>query len=81
MQVEASNHRKRLWSKAMVVSVTEKAERGLCQVSVMETNTSESLIKCRKRREATKTREVSLTWDKSGRNLFTDQTVTGMKAT
>jgi hypothetical protein len=55
MQVEASNHRKRLWSKAMVVSVTEKAEQRLCQVSVMETNTSESLIKCRKRREAIKT--------------------------
>ena len=56
MQVEASNHRKRLWPKAMVVSVTEKAEQRLCQVSVMETNTSESLIKCRKRREAIKTR-------------------------
>ena len=56
MQVEASNHRKRLWSKAMVVSVTEKAEQRHCQVSVMETNTSESLIKCRKRREAIKTR-------------------------
>ena len=26
MQVEASNHRKLLWTKAMVVSVTEKAE-------------------------------------------------------
>jgi hypothetical protein len=26
IQVEASNHRKQLWSKAMVVSVTEKAE-------------------------------------------------------
>ena len=26
MQVEASNHRKLLWSKAMVVSVTEKAK-------------------------------------------------------
>ncbi len=56
MQVEASNRRKRLWTKAMVVSVTEKAERRLCQVSVMETNTSESLIKCRKHREAIKTR-------------------------
>jgi hypothetical protein len=56
MQVEASNHRERLWTKAMVVSVTEKAEQRLCQVSVMETNTSESLIKCRKRREAIRTR-------------------------
>jgi hypothetical protein len=46
----------------------------------METNTSESLIKCRKRRDVIKTRGESLTWDKSGRNLNTDQTVTGMKA-
>ena len=29
MQVEASNHRKLLWSKAMVVSVTEKARQDL----------------------------------------------------
>ena len=27
MQVEAPNHRKLLWSKAMVVSVTEKAKQ------------------------------------------------------
>jgi hypothetical protein len=46
----------------------------------METNTSESLIKCRKRRDVIKTRGESLTWDKSGRNLITGQTVTGMKA-
>jgi hypothetical protein len=37
----------------------------------METNTSESLIKCRKRRNVIKTRGESLTWDKSGRNLIT----------
>ena len=47
----------------------------------METNTDESLIKYRKRRNAIKTRGESLTWDKLGRNLFTDQVVTGMKAT
>ncbi len=46
----------------------------------METNTSESLIKCRKRRDVIKTRGESLTWDKSGGNLFTVQVVTGMKA-
>ena len=46
----------------------------------METNTNELLIKCRKRRNVIKTRGVSLTWDKFGGNLFTDQTVTGMKA-
>jgi hypothetical protein len=46
----------------------------------METNTSESLIKCRKRSDVIKTRGESLTWDKSGGNLFTVQAVAGMKA-
>ena len=36
MQVEASTHRKLLWSKAMVVSVTEKGEARLRQVSANE---------------------------------------------
>ena len=78
--MEASNHRKRLWSKATVVSVTEKAEQRLCQVSVMETNPSELLKKCRKRNDAIKTRRESLAWDKSGGNLIAVQTVTGMEA-
>jgi len=46
----------------------------------METNTSEPLIKCRKRRGAIKTGGLSLTRDKSGGNLFTVQVVAGMKA-
>jgi hypothetical protein len=46
----------------------------------METNTSEPLIRCRKRRDVIKTRGESLTWDKSGGNLFTVQAVAGMKA-
>ena len=46
----------------------------------METNTGESLIKCRKRRNVIKTRGESLTWDKSGGDLFTVQMVTGMEA-
>jgi len=46
----------------------------------METNTSEPLIKCRKRRDAIETRGASLTWDKSGGYLFTVQTVAGMEA-
>jgi hypothetical protein len=46
----------------------------------METNPSELLKKCRKRREAIKTRMVSLAWDKSGGNLIAVQTVTGMEA-
>jgi hypothetical protein len=46
----------------------------------METNTSESLIKCRKRRNDIKTRGESLTWDEPGGNLLTGQAVAGMKA-
>jgi hypothetical protein len=46
----------------------------------METNTSESLKKCRKRRDAIKTRGESLTWDKLGGILLTVQAVAGMKA-
>ena len=79
MQVEASNHLKLLWSKAMVVSVKEKAGQRPCQVCVMETNTNEPLIKYRKRRDVIKTRGESLTWDKSGGNLFTVQVVAGME--
>lgn len=80
MQVEASNHRKLLWSKAMVVSVTEKARLDLVRCVPMETNTSEPLITCRKRRNVIKTERWSLARDKSGGNLFTVQAVTGMKA-
>jgi hypothetical protein len=46
----------------------------------METNTSEPLIKCRKRRDAIKTGRKSLARDKSGGNLFTVQVVAGMEA-
>jgi hypothetical protein len=46
----------------------------------METNTSQSLIKCRKRRNVIKTGRESLARDKSGGNLFTVQMVAGMKA-
>jgi len=80
MQVEASNHLKLLWSKAMVVSVKEKAELRLRQVCTMETNTREPLTKCRKRRDVIKTRRESLTWDEFGGYLLTGQAVAGMKA-
>jgi hypothetical protein len=55
MQVEASNHRKLLWSKAMVVSVTEKAKQDFVRCVPMEANTSEPLITYRKRRNVIKT--------------------------
>jgi len=46
----------------------------------MEANTSEPLIKCRKRRNVIKTRGESLTWDEPGGHLFTVQAVAGMEA-
>jgi len=46
----------------------------------METNTSEPLITCRKRRDVIKTRGESLTWDKSGGSLSTARMVAGMEA-
>jgi len=46
----------------------------------METNTSEPLIKCRKRRDVIKTRGESLTWDEPGGYLLTVQVGAGMKA-
>lgn len=46
----------------------------------METNTSEPLITCRKRRDVIKTRGESLIWDQSGGNLLTARAVTGMEA-
>ncbi len=50
------------------------------QVYVKEANTSEPLIKCRKRRDVVKTRGESLTWEELGGNLFTAQAATGMEA-
>jgi hypothetical protein len=58
----------------------EKVLQRQNQVNVKEANTSEPLIKCRKRRDVIKTRGESLTWDKSGGHLFTVQAVAGMKA-
>lgn len=46
----------------------------------METNTNEPLIKCRKRRNAIKTRGESLIWDKSSGNLLIGWTMAGMEA-
>ena len=53
--MEAPNHRKLLWSKAMVVSVTAKGEARLRQVSAMETNNNEPLWTCRNLKDAIKT--------------------------
>jgi hypothetical protein len=50
------------------------------QIRTMKTNANEPLLTCRKRRDDVETRGESLTWDKSGGNLFTARTASGMKA-
>jgi len=45
----------------------------------METNASEPLMKCRKCRDEVKTGGLSLTRDKSGGNLSTGQSASGIK--
>ncbi len=49
-------------------------------MSVEKTNESEPLMKCRKRRDVIETRLQSLAWDKVWGDLFTAQTVAGIKA-
>jgi hypothetical protein len=78
VQAEASNNRKRLWSKAMVVSVTEKAQLD-CVMWVAERRTIEPLVKGRKRMNDVKTGKESLSQDKSGGNLITVQTASGLE--
>lgn len=56
-----------------------KGKAGLCQVSTMEMNASEPLLKCRKRRDVVKTGGSSLSRDKSEGHLFTAQSAAGMK--
>jgi hypothetical protein len=55
LQELASNHLKRLWSNARVVSVKEKAQQRLCQVRFKETSASEPLMRCRKYMDDVKT--------------------------
>ena len=49
------------------------------QVSIKETNASEPLMKCRKRRDDVKTGGLSLTRDKHEGNLLTAHAASGIK--
>jgi hypothetical protein len=80
IQVQASNHRLRLRSRGVVVSETGKGWARPGQVRIVESNASEPLMTCRKRRDDVETRGESLPWDQSGRYLFTVQMASGMKA-
>ena len=80
VQAEASNHPLLLHSRDVVVSELGKGRAGPCQVRTVESNASEPLMTCRKRRNGVKTGGESLLRDKSGRHLSTAQMASGMKA-
>ena len=71
LQEQASNHLKLLRSKALVVSVEEKAWQGLCQVGIKEMSESEPLMRCRNIRDGVKTGVLAGLQDKFRGNLFT----------
>jgi len=68
-QERASNHLKRLLSRAVVVSVEEKS--GMTrQVGIRKTNNPEPLLTCRKPEIGTKTGSESIFRDKSTGDLI-----------
>ena len=80
MQAETSNHLLLLHLRGVVVSESGKGGARPCQIRTVESNANEPLMTCRKRRNDVKTGRESLTRDKSGSNLLTGQTASGIKA-
>jgi len=79
VQAETSNHLLLLYLRGVVVSESGKGRARPCQIRTVESNANEPLMTCRKRRNDVKTGRESLAWDKSGSNLFTGQTASGIK--
>ena len=80
VQAETSNHLLLLHLRGVVVSESRKGGARPCQIRTVESNANEPLMTCRKRRNDVKTGRESLTRDKSGSNLLTGQTASGIKA-
>lgn len=80
VQAEASNHPLRLPLREVVVSELGKGRARPGQVRTVESNASEPLMTCRKRRNGVETGGESLLREKSGGNLLTAQAASGMKA-
>ena len=80
VQAEIPNHLLLLHLRGVVVSEPGKGRTRFCQIRFVESNANEPLMNCRKRRDDVKTGRESLARDKSGRNLFTDRTASGIKA-
>ena len=79
VQAETSNHLLLLHLRDVVVSESGKGGARPCQIRTVESNANEPLMTCRKRRNDVKTGRESLTRDKSGSNLLTGQTASGIK--
>lgn len=79
VQAETSNHLLLLHLRDAVVSESGKGGARPCQIRTVESNANELLMTCRKRRNDVKTGRESLTRDKSGSNLLTGQTASGIK--
>ena len=77
LQGKASNHLKLLWSKAMVVSVEEKAHK-MCQVWIKKMSESEPRETCRNVKDDIRTRVASRSWDELGGYLLTVRVVSGI---
>ena len=80
VQAEASNHPLLLPLREVVVRELGKGRARPGQVRTVESNASEPLMTCRKRRNDVKTGRESLSRDQSGGNLSTAQAASGMKA-
>jgi hypothetical protein len=80
VQAEASNHPLLLRSRGVVVRELGKGRARPGQVRTVESNVSEPLMTCRKRRNDVKTEGESLPREEPGGNLSTAQAASGMKA-
>ncbi len=80
VQAQASNHPLLLRLRGVVVSELGKGRVRPDQVSIEETNESEPLMTCRKRRNDVQTTGKSLPWDKPGGCLLMARAASGMKA-
>jgi hypothetical protein len=76
----ASNHPLLLPSREVVVRELGKGRARPGQVRTVESNASEPLMRCRRRRDDVKTGGESLLRDQSGGNLCTARAASGMKA-
>jgi RNA-directed DNA polymerase len=79
VQAQAANHPLLLRLRGVVVSELGKGRARPDQVGIEETNASEPLMTCRKRRDDVETTAESFPWDKFGGYLFTARAASGIK--